>query len=159
MNFEQPIIDNNSGKNEKENDTLEKEEKEFAEYIEKRIEFMKDLKPLLDIVRSDIVSPEARSKILEGLNYLGSVAYNKFDIDDNKKTSIEINTIRKIKLNKEKQTVNVLRTSGAMEDDWILGGINPESKTVRVHKTENNGQFVYKDIPIEEFKEWNGGNF
>ena len=54
--------------------------------------------------------------------------------------------------------VKILRSSGFVENDWQIGGFNPESGLVRVLKVDK-GQMIYKDIPLKELKQWNVDKF
>ena len=78
-------------------ESLGGDEKEFAEFIKRRNEFQKDIKPLLDMVRSGMISPEVRKKIFNGLRFLGSTAYKKFysGVNDDRRVRIENSLIQK----------------------------------------------------------------
>ncbi|MDP6659907.1 MAG: hypothetical protein QF679_02805 [Candidatus Pacebacteria bacterium] len=78
------------GLSEAELESLEGDEKAFAEFIEKRNEAMQALAPLLELARSDMVAPEAKKKITESINFLGREAYGKYAaVDDERRAKIE----------------------------------------------------------------------
>ncbi len=45
----------------------------------------------------------------------------------------------------------VVRSSGAIEDDWIIEEFNPESGAAVVSKRNEDGRLLRKEIPREEF--------
>ena len=53
--------------------------------------------------------------------------------------------------------VRVKRSSGEIEDGWVITVINTESGLARVYKfgKEKEEKTIYKDVPLEELKEWN----
>ena len=49
------------------------------------------------------------------------------------------------------QIVKVLRSSGAVETDWTVSGVDLEKKIVRVL---NNDKTLEKDVPVDELEKW-----
>lgn len=79
-------------------ESLEGDEKGFAEFIEKRLQHDVDMGPLLDIVRSGMISPEVKERIFEDLNFFSKIEYERFaSIDSDRRAKIETDIIEKFR--------------------------------------------------------------
>lgn len=78
-------------------ESLKGDEKEFAEFIEKRHETMRALEPFLEVAR-EVALPELKDKIFKGLNYCLGVGYESFtSVSHDRKGLIENTVIAKHK--------------------------------------------------------------
>ncbi|MFA5368754.1 MAG: hypothetical protein WC303_01950 [Candidatus Paceibacterota bacterium] len=101
----------------------------------------KDLEDLFELKEESVSEKQADVKFSapEQLKNLNESSQN---IRENKPTDENIAKLG--------TSVRVLRSSGSMENGWIAGGINPQTKNVRVHKDG-----LFKDVSLEDLKKWN----